>query len=234
MATTLTLQNSINFVRPILKMQPLNVTVWEPALTGANIILQTILAAPFKWRFNRRSFNFPVTGTATDYTEVIADLGFIETQWLTDSTGYVYELSGGISIPVVADVNRPDTEAPQFDDNAGNITWRIKPKPDASYTVFINYQAKAQLITNPASPWGVVPDEFSFVFNLGFLTLMALLINDSRFPIFEQWFISRLLGVQDGLTEQEKVIFIGNWTALMATLSRSSGAVQSGLAGRSK
>lgn len=235
MATTLTLTNSINFVRPILKMQPLDVTSQEPALTAANIILQTMLSAPFRWRWNRGTMNFSVaTADGTDYVQAAPDFGFLETQWLTDAGGYVYELNGALALAVSGDIGRPSEIAPQFDDNAGNITFRVKPQPDASYTANLDYQKKPGLITSFASPWGSVSDEFSFIYNLGFLTLMALLINDSRFPIFEQWFISRLLGVQDGLSDQERVIFLGNWQQMMATLNRGAGAVQSGLAGRSR
>jgi hypothetical protein len=237
MSNTLTLQNSINFVRPILKMQPLDVTGLEPALTAGNIILQTMLSAPFRWRFNRQSFNFQTEVSfpaTTDYNILLPTFGFLETQWITDSTGYPYELNGELAVPVVGDLGRPSVIAPQFDDNEGNITFRLKNAPDAVYTVFMDYQQKPTLMTSFGSPWGVVTDEFSFVFNQGFLALMALLINDARSPIFEQYFISRLLGLQDGLTDQQRLIFLGNWTAMSATLNRSSGSVQSGLAGRSK
>lgn len=235
MSVTLVLQNSINFVRPILKMQPINVTSQEPGITAGNIVLQTMLSPPFKWPFNRTSSSFGIsTAGGTDYARAIPDLGFLETQWLTDATGYVYELNGAVSLAISADTGRPSEMSQQFDDNQGNITFRVKPSPDQAYIVFLNYQKKPALLTSYGSPWGPVSDHFSFVYNFGFLTILSLLTNDSRFPIFEQWFVSRLLGVQDGLTEQEKIIFLGNWQALMATLNRSAGAVQSGLAGRAK
>jgi hypothetical protein len=234
MAVTLTIQNSINFVRPILKMQPLDVTGMEPGLTAGNIILETMLSPPFRWRFNRGSLTFATTAAVTDYVVAVCNLGFIETQWLTDTSGSVYELNGAVSLPVVGDSSRPMQISPQYDDNQGNITFRLKNAPDAVYNVFIDYQKKAPRLGSFADSWGDVPDEFAYIYNLGFLAMTSLLINDARFPLFEQWCVARLLSAQDGLTEQEKLIWVGNWTALMGTLNRASGAAQAGIAGRSK
>ena len=82
MATTLTLQNAINFAAPILKNQPLMVSNFEPALTAANIVLGTILGPPFRWRFNRNTLSFAIDTTHTDYVQAIPDFGFLEAQWL--------------------------------------------------------------------------------------------------------------------------------------------------------
>lgn len=235
MATTLTLQNSINFASPILKNQPLLVSNQEPAVTAANLVLGTMLGAPCKWRFNRNTFNFPITlAGGTDYIVNLSDFGFLETVWITDNSGKVHQLTGKISLAKESNQSRPEFISTEFDDNAGNITFRLANAPDANYTVYGDYQKKAMLITSSASTWGVVPDEFGYIFNWGFLCFMSLLINDSRFPIFENYFVSRLLGAQDGLSDVERNIFVGNWVALAQTLSRGQGTVQSGLAARGK
>lgn len=234
MASGLSLQSSMNFVAPILKNQPLQVSNQEPALSAGNMVLGTILGAPFKWRFNRNEFNFPITSANTDYGVSISDLGFIETQWLVDGGGRVVPLNGAISLPVNGASGRPERIAPQFDDNAGVVTFRVDKKPDQNYTVYCDYQRKSPLMTSAASEWAPVPDEFNYIFNQGFLCIMSLLVNDSRFPIFENYFIARLLSAQDGLTDQERSIFLGNWGNFVQTLARSQGAVNSGVAGRAK
>lgn len=234
MATTLTLQNSINFVAPILKNQPLMVSGFEPALSAANMVLQTILGPPFKWRFNRNTFSFAITGAATDYVEALADFGFLETQWLKDASGSILPLQGAIALPIDSNPARPTKIAIEFDDNAGNLTFRMDRKPDAAYTVYGDYQKKAALLTSAASVWGTVPDEFSYIFNEGFLCRMCLLVNDSRFPVFENYFVAHLLGAQDGLTDQERNIFLANWANVSQTLQRAMGAVNAGVAGRGK
>ena len=237
MAITLNLQNSMNFAAPILKNQPLMVSNMEPALTAANMVLGMILGPPCKWRFNRNTFSFTITNAGgTDYVKNLSDFGFLETQWTKDATGTIYQLGGALSLamPSSNDQRRPVKMAPEYDDNAGNITFRMDSTPDANYTVYGDYQKKATLLTSAASNWGVVPDEFAYIFNWGFLCIMSLLINDSRFPIFENYFIARLLGAQDGLSDQERSIFVGNWMALAGTMTRATGAVNSGVAGRGK
>jgi hypothetical protein len=235
MATTLTVQNSINFAQPILKNQPLMVSNMEPALSAANMILQIILGPPFKWRFNRNTFNFAITEAGgTDYPTALTDFGFLECQWLKDASGNIYQLNGAVALAIDGNQSRPVDIETEFDDNAGNITFRMKPAPDQNYTVYGDYQKKATLITSPAATWGVVPDEFSYIFNEGFLCRMSLLINDSRFPIFESYFISHLLSAQDGLTDVERNIFLANWTAAQQTLQRAQNATATGGAGRAK
>jgi hypothetical protein len=235
MPLTLTLQNSINFVSPILKNQPLLVSNNEPALTAANLILGTMLGPPFKWPFNRNSYSFPITKTAgTDYKVTLADFSHLETQWLTDPTSKIYQLSGAVSLASEGGVARPTKIAPQYDDDAGNITFRFNSIPDQNYTAFIDYQKRIALMGAPASPWGVVPDRFSYIYNQGFLAMMSLLVNDARFPIFEGYFLARLLGAQDGLTDQERNIFIGNWMEVTQTIARSQSTVAVAAGGRGR
>jgi hypothetical protein len=122
--------------------------------------------------------------------------------------------------------------APQYDDNQGNITFRFNSIPDQNYTAWFDYQQKAKLITSWANPWGVIPDECGYIYNTGFLSLAALLVNDARFGIWERQFVGDLLGAQDGLDEQAKAIFLGQWLNDMRSATRSQGAVQAGVAGR--
>ena len=50
MATTLNLRNTMNFVAPFLKNQPLEVSNMEPALMVGNIVLSAMLGPPLRWR----------------------------------------------------------------------------------------------------------------------------------------------------------------------------------------
>jgi hypothetical protein len=161
-------------------------------------------------------------------------LGRIETQWLTDATGNIHELEGAVTLAKVGASKRPTKVAPVYDDNAGNVTFRFNAVPNAAYTAYFDYQQKAQLITSWASPWGVIPDECGYIYNKGFLALAALLVNDARFPIWERDFVGALLGAQDGLDEQAKAIFLGQWLSDTRSAARSQGAVQGGVAGRSQ
>lgn len=225
----------MNFVGPILKQQPLMVTLQEPAVTAANIVLGTMLGPPCRWPFNRGSFNFAVSPSlGTDYTLALPDFRWLETQWLVDANGNYHQVSGEIALARDGNQTRPTQLAQQYDDNLGNITFRVGPKPDANYTMYGDYQKKAKLMEDASSVWGVVPDEFAYIFQQGFLGMMMLLVNDVRFPIELGFFVARLLGAQDGMSEQQKDIFVADWMATLGTLSRGQGMVQQGLAGRGK
>jgi hypothetical protein len=240
MSSTLTLTALCNFALPILKMQPLTVTNMEPALTAANIVLETILAPPFRWRQNRGGFTFtciPKSGNTpavADYPLTLADFGWLEDQWLTDpATGEVWPLTGKLSLAMPTRLAvRPQELAAQGDDNNGTITFRVKTLPDKAYEVAGNYQKKAVPLITMASQFGPIPDEMAHVIDWGFLTIMALLVNNAEFPRFEQYFISRLLSLQDGLDEVSRNIFLGNFAEMMATLQRSQGKAQQAIASR--
>jgi hypothetical protein len=233
MAVTQNVMNSVVFAQTLIKNQRLNVNGQEPGLTAANIVLQRILAPPFKWRQNRASLAVAInTAGSTDYAVSVPTLGWIETQWLTNATGQIFELGGEVSLPKIGSTRRPTKVAPVYDDNAGNITFRFNSIPDQAYTAWFDYQQKAQLITSWANPWGCVPDECGYIYNKGFLALAALLVNDARFTIWEKDFVAGLLGAQDGLDEQQKAIFLGDWLAATRTAARSASAVNGGVAGR--
>jgi hypothetical protein len=235
MATTLTVQNSVVFSSTLIKNQRLNVNGQEPGLTMANIVLQRMLAPPAVWRFNRANLAVPITTAGgTDYVVSVPLLGRIEEQWLTDGTGKIHQLKGAVSLAKVGSVRPPKSVAPQYDDNAGNITFRFDAIPDQNYTAYFDYQQKATLITGWSSPWGPVADEFSFIFQKGFLALAGLLVNDARFPIWEKDFVAGFLGAQDGLDEQARAIFRGQWFNDQRSEQRSQAAGQAGAAGRAQ
>ena len=231
MANTLNIQNSINFAAPILKNQPLLVSNQEPALTAGNMVLGMMLGAPLRWRFNRLNASIAITAAGlTDYIKSLPTFGFIDTTWLVDATSKTHQLSGRVSLAKATQSKRPELVSAQYDDNQGNITFRFDTIPDQNYTAYVDYQQKAPLLTSVAASWAPVPDEFQYIFQWGFLAFTSLLINDSRFPIFNQYFLSRLLGAQDGLTDQERDIFIGNWMAKMGTEGRAQQLTNSGVA----
>ncbi len=80
MAATVTVQNSIDFVKPYLNWANLAIGVNEnPALSAANLILQTIVGPPFRWPWNRSSVSFLSTQGLQDYNVAVSNFGFLET-----------------------------------------------------------------------------------------------------------------------------------------------------------
>jgi hypothetical protein len=226
MSVTLNLQNTINWAQPLIKQQPLNISNMEPGLTFANMVLQRVLGSPFIWRFNRGTFSFPVTEAGgTDYVAVVTDLGRIEPEamWIVDAEGNEQPIEGKQALPKSATVDRPRIMAPQYDDNAGNITFRLNTVPDANYTVYCDYQRKAAQMLSYGYSFAPVPDEFQYVFNMLFLAFAGQVASDPRAAYWNTQGIAALLGAQKGLKAQEIAIFLGEWERAMQTMASSQG-----------
>lgn len=79
MATTILLSDSINFAMCFLGFKQLTIgTANQPALTAANIVLQTILGNPFIWDWNRSTLAYAITANAQDVTVASPTFGNIE------------------------------------------------------------------------------------------------------------------------------------------------------------
>lgn len=235
MSITLSVQSSLTYVQTLIDNQRLNVNNMEPGVTMANTVLSTMLGPPFVWRQNRSSMNVAITTEGgTDYVEAVPTLGSIETQWLEDSNGNIYELNGATALAKVSFKRLPTLVAPQFDDNDGNITFRFNSVPDADYTAYFDFQNAAPLITSPAQSFSPLSDYFGYLFNKGMLSEGALLVNDSRFSIWRAEWIAQLLATQDGLDAQAKDMFFNQFMNTTRTAIRSQGMAQGGTNGRQR
>jgi hypothetical protein len=163
-----------------------------------------------------------------DYTVAAPDFGFIENVSLTDVSFTAYPPLGVVlSLPIDYSVSRPLEVSPQYDDGAGNITFRLKNAPDLPYVVTVDYQRKPPILQSLAATFAPVPDEFMFLFSEGFLMELSVLVNDSRYPVFERGFVSAILGLEDGLDDQAKNIFLEYWlNGASATLRRQQSVAQ--------
>jgi hypothetical protein len=231
MASTYTVQQSIDWGQYFMGNRPLSLTNSEPALTSANIVMQVMLSPPFKWRWNRNSNTFAFTGG--DTTVTLSDFGFIEKAYVTPGSG---NYSGqNIEIPKVeteltmdAGSGRPHTIAPYLDNNAGDITFRFMPgNPDVTSQVTVIYQKKPTLLTAISQTWAPLPDEYGYVYNWGFLALMYLFADSQKFITANQKFISGLLALSGGLTEQQIAVFLGQWDFVVQNLTKNTKTQQS-------
>jgi hypothetical protein len=211
LATTLTLQNAINFAQAFCQLRPLTgvggVTN-EPALTIANQVKQFILGAPFAWRWNRASVSFPTVAGTQDYTQAVTDLGWVEKASVKDSAGNEFEIPVKLILSKSSEQGQPQHIAAELDDNAGNITFRLLPVPDVVYTVTVTYQKKATLFTAPTSNWAPIPDELSYLYMKGFLAIALELADDPRAGIETQLYLRQVIAANAGLQESEKNIFL--------------------------
>lgn len=297
--STITLLDTIEWSKRFNGRRPIALgNNLEPALTSANTILQTILGAPFVWRWNRITTGFITTPGQQDYylfnwqpntpvnvgwltvdnhgnsqqvttagttglgaptwnniidettvdNDVIwTNLGPINTPvsqtysfgWIeTSSVQSVInpsplvlkwnEIESKICLGLDSTLSRPKFISAQGDDGTGNILFRLMPVPDVAYPVAITMQQKPPLFSKLSDTWSPIPNEYSRIYNWGFLALSWLFADDSRFGLANQKFVSQLLSVNEGLSETEKNIFLGNWEMITGQPVFSANRLQQG------
>jgi hypothetical protein len=231
---TITLQNTINWAQPFLSYAPVSIgTGNEPAITSANTILQTILAPPFKWRWNRKTTTITTIVGTQDYLKAINDFGYLEqaTAAIAGSPTFPLEIKGILG--EATEQSRPTFISTQIDDNAGNITFRLLPVPETIYTVTITYQVRAPLFTALSGLWSPVPDYMEFIYNWGFLSLMQEYMTLTGAQRTRQLFVAALLSTAEGLEESEKNLFISSWLGQIRQSESNELSTQTGQRARS-
>lgn len=309
MANTITVGNSIGWAQSYCGFKSLTIGVSsEPAVSSANIIIQTVLAPPFSWNWNRSKVTITTVAGTQDYAQAASTFGFIEkasykipaaaitntsltsgiatytannnfqagdlvtvtglannptvynvtnatiksataTQFTilsssgniisgadtgTATVGTTTEISETTTIlGTGSELGSPNKIAPQVDDNAGNITFRILPIPDRVYTVDVIFQKKIPaLVANTSATWTPIPDHYSYIYQWGFLALMLAYNQDARWTQANQKFVAGLLAAAEGLSEEDKNIFQAAWLGTITEQQVTGMKAQQGVSAR--
>jgi len=204
----------------------------EPGVTSANKILQTIMAPPFKWSWNRvENSSITCTPGITDYVVSLANWGWLEKAMLTDpSTGKTFEIEVNQVLSKESTQNRSWQIAPLLDDNAGNITFRLMPAPDLAYPVTLTFQKAAPQAVAPlgTTTWSPIPDRYAFLYEQGMLAMMQGMYNPQLYAMNLEIFFRQLVGAAEGLTETEKAIFLEDQLRVLRTGQNSMMSTQQG------
>ena len=194
------------------------------ALNGQIITLLTATSSNFTAAVTFAN-NTDTVGTFTnvttqDYTVAVPAFSHIEhasvLDILPDGTfGKWMQLTVKNDLALESSANRPEFISPHTQDANGNVTFRVFSAPDKSYPVSIHVQQVAPQFTSINQIWGL-PDFMQSVYDWGFLALMWLFADDPRAQYAENKFKAALLGRAEGLTEEEKNIFLNNWADLQA------------------
>lgn len=218
MSSSYTIQQTINWASQFCKLAPLtNVGGFanEPAQTIASTIYQMILGAPFRWRWNRASYSVPVIGAGTVSIVFTPNISFsliekIELQVYPPSpTSPVYELQ--IANALGSDptaTGRPAFASPQYENSqTGALTISFLPATDQSYQlILIGQQAWGPVTVS--GTWNPIPDYLGHIYNLGFLGLSMIYSGHPAGPLMFQRFLNTLAGAAEGISEQERSIFL--------------------------
>ena len=220
-SSTIQLQRTIQRSQQYARLEPLLFaanTYNDPAFSNADWVMQTILAPPFAWRWNRTVKGTPSVPAFTtvvgqsDYKVSLPNFGWLEKAVEYDPTsGYaaaelqVQLLLGEDTLP-----NQTSRIAAQYDDGQGNITFRIFPAADKIYNVVLEYQNAASLFTSTAQTWAPIPDYLSYLYNEGFDAKNFEYLNDPRFQTSMQLFMTDLAANSEGLTESQKNLWLSD------------------------
>jgi hypothetical protein len=293
--TTKTIQDTINWAKRFsFERNPVIGNSLEPALTSANMVLQTILAPPMDWWWNNLELGFTcnpvpfvatssvvsisggvvtvtaannfavgqpilpsVLGTLTDlngqllivmtasptaftalvptlpngsdtvgtftslstqdYMLAVPNFSHIEHASVLDigaTSPKWWELQVKNNLSLESSKNRPQFIGPHVEDANGNVTFRLQSAPDKAYPVSLHVQLTAPQITSINQTWAPLPDFMEYIYEWGFMALMWQFADDPRSAYANNQFKAGILARAEGLTEEERNIFLNNWEAL--------------------
>lgn len=134
---------------------------------------------------------------------------------------------------VGAERGEPNFFAPQQDNNAGTIVFRILPVPDQSYIVTETHQNRiTTLITATGNTWSPIPDHYAYIYQWGFGALMLAYQDDPKWTSFSQKFVASLLGVAEGISEEAKNVFQAAWLSSITEMQVTGQKAQQGVSAR--
>jgi hypothetical protein len=185
----------------------------DPALSNADWVRQFILSPPFAWWWNR--VEVPTIQTqagVTDYVVSLPSFGWIEKAVLfyPDNGNVAQELEVENNLAPETIPNLPLKIAAQLGDDAGNVTFRLSPAPDAVYNLSIITQKSAATFANLSDFWTPVPNYLSYVYNELFLYKALEYMNDPRSQEVYQVAMQSLISANMGLSDDQKSIFLGD------------------------
>ncbi len=234
MASTIQLQRTINLAQQYQRLAPLTFaanTANDPAFSNADWVMQTILAPPMAWRWNRvgatpTAPTFTTVIGVSDYKVSLPDFGWIEKAVAYDPANALvaYELQVELIKGLDTNSNQPQRIAAQYDTGDGNITFRIFPAPDAVYAIVVEYQKSAPQFTSLSQTWAPIPDYLSYIVNEGYQGKAFDYSNDPRAQVSMGLFFQNVAAANVGLDSTQKNI----WLADKLNTLRQTAAVQAG------
>jgi hypothetical protein len=166
-------------------------------------------------------------------TSISYKFSWIEGAVVKDTKGNYQEMSPKIWLSQSTPRDRPREIAAQIDLGDGNQTFRLQPVPDQVYPVLITIQQKPTLFQKTNQTWAPIPDEYSRIYDWGFLALMWLFADDPRYQLANQKFVTQILGANTGLTDTERNIFLNNWNQVTGQVQSMATAQTQGFQARS-
>lgn len=236
MAATNTLLKVVSISQNFLRNAPLTKVGGNPIEPAASIgdwVRGFVLQPPFAWRWNRATVQAAIdTTTGQNVTKALSDFGWLESASISDSTT-TWALEVSLNTPEDQSPSRPRFISARLDNDSGNITFRVIPTPDKSYTLNITYQKASPSFSTLLDTWSPIPDYMYHVYSTGYLAKVYEYADDARFIPTFQLFLRSLLSFSEGLTESQKAIFFQDFANVSRYEQTSGLANQLAIQGRS-
>ena len=212
----------------------------EPGLTSANFVMATALSAPFNWEWNRSEATFNVLVGQSDYPVSVQSFGYLEKAQITTGQTAPNPVNRELEITRILaqdqQNNPPQKIAIAFDDNNGNITFRLFPTPDTAQTITLTYQRAPVVFPSSTNlstaTWAPIPDKLAFIYEEGMLAMMEGMYNAQLYFNGMEMFYRRLVGCAEGLTDTEKALFLEERMRELRTQEANISGVRQGRAAR--
>ena len=223
MACTNTITNTLQWASAYILNRPSSGVSGfpnEPALTNANLIMSTILAPPFAWQWNRAVEQFNTIVGQSDYFISAPFFGWLEKATITNvpnASPPIIELQISPLLAASGKQNRPFEICPVFDDNDGNLTFRLFPIPDQIYTVTLTYQKAPVTAIALTNTWAPIPDKYNFLYERAMLAQLHAMYDAATYAMEIQIFFRQLVGCSEGLSDVAKAIFLEDQLAQIRT-----------------
>ena len=156
-------------------------------------------------------------GTTQDYTVSVPNFSHIEHASVLDITktpNKWIELKVQNDLALDSIQARPTFVGPHVEDGDGNVSFRVMPAPSAAYPVAIHVQLVPPRVTSINQTWAPIPDFMQYVYSWGFLALIWAFSDDARFQMANQKFTSGLLSRAEGISAEERDVWLNNWNNL--------------------
>lgn len=238
MASSIPVSRSINLASQFNRNAPLILLNNDPALSNADWVRQFTLGPPFGWRWNRSTAPSILLDIGiTDYPTALTDFGWIEKANLlfpvpSGGQGKSIELQVVDNLAQEVTINEPISICAFLDNDSGNINFRILPAPDQQYTLQVIYQKSSPTFSTTSDTWFPIPDYFSYLYNQGMLAKTYEYLGDERYAGSMIMFLRQVIAANQGLTDNQKNLFLADHVATIKEQQNALGAAQSARTGR--
>lgn len=148
-----------------------------------------------------------VGGVATASVFAAPNFGWLEKASISNS-GISKELEISLVLAEDTTQNLPVKIAPQLDNGAGTVTFRLLPVPDKVYTLKLTWQQAAPTFTAISNTWSPLPDYLFHIYSEGVLAKAYEYLGDARWPFTMNLFLKQLVSFHGGLDESQLNIFL--------------------------